>query len=358
MSMILMAQALKMKVGNPLRKLVLIKLADNANDEGLCWPSHSHIAEHCEMSKRSVINHINALSEANYLTIIPRVKDNKKQSNHYQIHFEKVEVSSESPALPKQISSESPARCSESPALPSSESPAHRTCHSSEPVIESITCEVSEIFEFWKITMGKKRSQLTNAVKSKIRARLADGFSLDELRAAITGCKTSDFHMGANPAGTIYNSLELIFKNSNKTEEFIEKNQNYSRRLAHESNYSNTSKKPASAVTAADVFAMRNSANDGQGFEADPATVREINPEVRNSIHQPVYGNGAHGAGKSGVGSSICGRPNQPAANEDGSGCSEKQGYGQQQAQPISAEPSRVSGPVSVESAVGKFEFT
>ena len=131
MSMILMAQALKMRVGNPLRKLVLIKLADNANDEGLCWPSHSNIAEHCEMSKRSVINHINALSEASYLTIIPRIKDNKKQSNHYQLHFEKVGVSSESPALPKQISSESPARGSESPALSSSESPAHRTYHSS-----------------------------------------------------------------------------------------------------------------------------------------------------------------------------------------------------------------------------------
>lgn len=34
MSMELMVRAMKIKVGNPLRKLVLLKLADNANDQG------------------------------------------------------------------------------------------------------------------------------------------------------------------------------------------------------------------------------------------------------------------------------------------------------------------------------------
>lgn len=34
MSMSLMAKAMSIRVGNPLRKLVLIKLADNANDKG------------------------------------------------------------------------------------------------------------------------------------------------------------------------------------------------------------------------------------------------------------------------------------------------------------------------------------
>lgn len=34
MSMDLMVQAMKIKVGNPLRKLVLLKLADNASDLG------------------------------------------------------------------------------------------------------------------------------------------------------------------------------------------------------------------------------------------------------------------------------------------------------------------------------------
>lgn len=41
MSMELMVKAMKIRVGNPLRKLVLIKLADNASDQGECWPSYT-----------------------------------------------------------------------------------------------------------------------------------------------------------------------------------------------------------------------------------------------------------------------------------------------------------------------------
>ncbi|SUU98735.1 Uncharacterised protein [Avibacterium paragallinarum] len=37
MSMLLMVKAMQCKVGNPTRKLVLLKLADNANDEGICF---------------------------------------------------------------------------------------------------------------------------------------------------------------------------------------------------------------------------------------------------------------------------------------------------------------------------------
>ena len=51
MSMELMVKAMKVKVGNPLRKLVLLKLADNASDHGECWPSYQHIADQCEISE-------------------------------------------------------------------------------------------------------------------------------------------------------------------------------------------------------------------------------------------------------------------------------------------------------------------
>lgn len=64
MSMELMVKAMKIRVGNPLRKLVLIKLADNASDQGECWPSYQHIADQCEISKRSVMSHIAALCES------------------------------------------------------------------------------------------------------------------------------------------------------------------------------------------------------------------------------------------------------------------------------------------------------
>lgn len=67
MSLILMAKAMSIKVGNPLRKLVLLKLADNANDDGICFPSYQYIADVCEISKASARTHIDALIHGIYI---------------------------------------------------------------------------------------------------------------------------------------------------------------------------------------------------------------------------------------------------------------------------------------------------
>lgn len=92
--MILMVKAMTIKLGNPLRKLVLIKLCDQANDRGECWPSHSSIAEACEISKRSVINHIEALEQSGILKIKHRKIDNAKTSNLYTICLDNIELGS------------------------------------------------------------------------------------------------------------------------------------------------------------------------------------------------------------------------------------------------------------------------
>lgn len=94
MSMLLMVKAMTLKLGNPLRKLVLIKLCDQANDRGECWPSHSSIADACEISKRSVITHIEALEQAGILKIKHRKVDNAKTSNLYTICLDNVELGS------------------------------------------------------------------------------------------------------------------------------------------------------------------------------------------------------------------------------------------------------------------------
>ena len=86
MSMNLMVLAMKAKVGNPLRKLVLIKLADNASDTGECWPSYQHIADQCEISKRSAMAHIKQLAEFGFLKIEHREgKHHKNSSNLYHL---------------------------------------------------------------------------------------------------------------------------------------------------------------------------------------------------------------------------------------------------------------------------------
>lgn len=83
MSMELMARAMKVKVGNPVRKLVLLKLADNASDQGECWPSYQYIADQCEVSKRSVITHIDGLIDSGLLRKEVRKGPKGNSSNVY-----------------------------------------------------------------------------------------------------------------------------------------------------------------------------------------------------------------------------------------------------------------------------------
>ena len=83
--MSLMVAAMKLRVGNPLRKLVLIKLADNASDMGECWPSYQHIADQCEISKRSVMNHIAVLCESGLLR--KEIRKGGPKGNSSNVYF-------------------------------------------------------------------------------------------------------------------------------------------------------------------------------------------------------------------------------------------------------------------------------
>ena len=86
-----MVKALSAKVGSATRKLVLVKLADNANDEGGCWPSIAHIASECEMSERSVHTHLRALIKLGFIVKESRYVDNRQCSNFYRINIDEPE---------------------------------------------------------------------------------------------------------------------------------------------------------------------------------------------------------------------------------------------------------------------------
>ncbi|MFI4842041.1 MULTISPECIES: helix-turn-helix domain-containing protein [Pseudomonas] len=81
----LMVKAMKTKVGNPLRKLVLIKLADNASDQGECWPSYQHIADQCEIDRSTVRKHIKHLEAQGLVRIENREGPKGNSSNLYRI---------------------------------------------------------------------------------------------------------------------------------------------------------------------------------------------------------------------------------------------------------------------------------
>lgn len=87
MSMKLMVEVFHTEVGNPMHKLVLLKLADNANDNGECYPSYHHIAKECEISKSTAMRAVDALCEKGLLIKQPRylIGGKEQTSNFYVI---------------------------------------------------------------------------------------------------------------------------------------------------------------------------------------------------------------------------------------------------------------------------------
>lgn len=81
MSIRIMTFVWDMDLTNPIRKLIALKLADNANDEGVCWPSIPTIARQANCSERSVKTHISNLVESGFMSI----RKSKGRNNVYQI---------------------------------------------------------------------------------------------------------------------------------------------------------------------------------------------------------------------------------------------------------------------------------
>ena len=168
MSMNLMVKAMETKVGNPLRKLVLLKLADNASDQGECWPSYQHIADQCEISRTTVKVHIRELEKAGLLRREFRRKGELNQSNVFHLTLDGGAVAALGGGA-----AENPPRAAENPGGGAGAAP--RTSHSLEPVKEPKTLcasgvELAEAFDvFWKLYPNKKSKKDARKAWEKLK---------------------------------------------------------------------------------------------------------------------------------------------------------------------------------------------
>ena len=93
-----------LKTGSPISKLVLLKLADNADARGVCFPSLNYLAQYCEVSLRTVTRHVNELEKHGFVQRIKRFDDSGRQrSNLYQLrvpegcHIEQGDLTHDTP---------------------------------------------------------------------------------------------------------------------------------------------------------------------------------------------------------------------------------------------------------------------
>jgi hypothetical protein len=83
---------------------------------------------------------------------------------------------------------------------------------------------VEEVYEYWCELMRPGRTRVP-ALDTKRYLKVASAVSdygVDDCKRAIRGCSASDFHMGRNKQNKRYDDLELIFRDQDHVERFLQ----------------------------------------------------------------------------------------------------------------------------------------
>jgi len=81
-----------------------------------------------------------------------------------------------------------------------------------------------DLFKYWCDVMGKNlsTSKLTAKRDKAIKARLKEGYTVEQIKQAIDGCRNDPFSMGQNDRQKPFNDIELICRTGEKLESFME----------------------------------------------------------------------------------------------------------------------------------------
>ncbi len=139
MSHYMTALAMKQTGLKPAAKIVLYWLADHHNEStGACFPSLRVLADECEMSKRAVQGHLDALEAAGLIARKVRARENGSQtSNGYVLNL--------TPAPMQDL----PPPIADSATLPMQDLPPHNLGNNN-PGNKPLSCDAQDRFEeFW-----------------------------------------------------------------------------------------------------------------------------------------------------------------------------------------------------------------
>jgi hypothetical protein len=106
------------------------------------------------------------------------------------------------------------------PSAAQARQPEERTKNGRAPVVDDEHRTVTALFEHWQLRCNHPTSKPTRERRQKIAARLREGYTPDQIRAAIDGAARDPF---VNDAGKRFDDLELICRTGSKLESFIDR---------------------------------------------------------------------------------------------------------------------------------------
>lgn len=220
--------AFRQKVDNPGAKLLLIALANYANDEDCSYPSLKTLKEVTSIPVRTLTRLFKFLEKAGLIKREARFRPNgSRTSSRFHLGVDEL-FTPEDPmatvAIPPWPNQQGPLA---TVAIPEPLTLNHSSFSDEKEDIVSLakkqteTENIKRVFAHWQTTLNHPGTKFTKDRETKIRARLREGYSTEQLFAAIDGCAGSAWHMGENNRHERYDGVELIFRNSGKTDDFI-----------------------------------------------------------------------------------------------------------------------------------------
>ena len=89
--------------------------------------------------------------------------------------------------------------------------------------IQAVDEKIARVFLHWAGSFKKPRARLDEKREKKIGAAIRMGYAVEDLCAAIDGCKASRWHMGENDRRRQYINIELIFRDADHIDDFMDR---------------------------------------------------------------------------------------------------------------------------------------
>lgn len=207
-------------------KIVLLAFADHCNDEGFCYPSVSRIARKSGYSDRSIQRKISSLVGSGLLEASSR-SGGRGQTALYRVLPEKGDKLAPFAPVKGDNSTErvTPVAQKGDTAM----SPEPSVNHQLEPPEEQqgflwSTSLVREVFDYWAekrhtaLGLNGKgpRQKFTSTRQRKIKARIDEGYSGEDLKRAIDNILASEFHLKGG-----HTDIELICRNQAHLDRYL-----------------------------------------------------------------------------------------------------------------------------------------
>ena len=199
-------------------RLVLLSMADEANDEGLLTAykrSHSHLARKANVDTSTVARVVKDLTAMGELAVLN--PGNGRASTDYRITLPGLRTEgtqdaypAPAPRLPRGGTLHPLGTQDEAPIIPLSPDPS--------PSLPKPPVEV--VFQAWLASTQKTARTVLDSKRRSLIERALKSHPLEDVLDAVRGWEHSPHHRGENAERKVWNDLGLLLRDAGKIEQF------------------------------------------------------------------------------------------------------------------------------------------